>query len=116
MSPSAIPAPCLEQIIEACVAMAGEADYHPGAPSDGFGHVTVDRDALDPGGAHGLTYAERWWQQEDACSFLIGCCNFPTRKATIYAVEAARAMCGANDALALDLLRMAVAELERNGA
>lgn len=61
------------------------------------------------------SYARCWWREEDDRQFAIGCCNFETRKATIFAIEAARNMCAGilGDADALRLLKMAVKEMER---
>lgn len=99
------------QISDAYRAMARHAKYRPAAPSDGMGNITVPRDQLDM--EHECRgYARRWAEEEDTQTFRIGCCNFPTRPATIYTVEAARLMCGVADEEALRLLKMAVAELE----
>lgn len=102
-----------DQIGEAYERMATEARYRPSAPSDGFGNITMPIDELDLE-AEQINYALRWWQEEDDHTFSIGCCNYPTRPATIFAIEAARLMCGGSDSEgpALNLLRMAVADLE----
>jgi hypothetical protein len=70
-----------------------EAKYRPAAPSDGFGNITVPIQELDID-AEAAEYAENWWAEEDELMFAVGCCNFSTRPATIYAIEAARLMCG----------------------
>jgi hypothetical protein len=102
-----------EQIRSAYKEMASQARYRPAAPSDGLGNITVseaqlnlEREAAD--------YANHWWNEEDRCVFNIGCCDFPSRRATIYAIEAARNMCAGRggDTTALALLKMAVAEME----
>jgi hypothetical protein len=85
--------------------------YRPAAPSDGFGHISVPIEKLDLD-AECDKYAQRWWQEEDSLSFFIGCCNFPTRPATVYAIEAARLMCGGDYVVALRLLSLAVQELQ----
>lgn len=87
--------------------------YRPAAPSDGIGNITVPLDELDLD-AEAEAYARDWWEQEDDYQFVIGCCNHPTRPATILAVEAARLLCsGFADDLALTLLVQAVDELRR---
>lgn len=111
---SIFPTDCYEQIADTYRRMANEALYRPAAPDDGLGNITVPLESLDLN-VEADAYARRWWAQEDECEFRVGCCNYPTRAATIFAVEAARLMCGANDAAALRLLRMAVAEVERHG-
>lgn len=99
-----------EQIDEAYRRMADEAHYRPSAPSDGFGNIPFPKAELDLE-AEVRDYARRWWGEEQALDFFIGCCDFPTRPATIYAVEAARLMCGANPETAATLLRMALEDL-----
>jgi hypothetical protein len=100
------------QISSAYCAMAREAKYRPAAPSDGFGNIAVPEEELNIN-KEVSDYTKSWWQQEDDCKFWIGCCDFRTRPATIYAVEAARQMCGglSGNKTALKLLRMAVKEL-----
>lgn len=60
-------------------------------------------------------YARNWLKEEDQLNFLIGCCDDPTRKATIYAVEAARLMCGGvfGHPYARKLLEMAIEECKQ---
>jgi hypothetical protein len=112
---SVFPRGCREQIEDAYRRMADEGRYRPAAPSDGLGNITVPLESLDLD-KEASEYARRWWAQEDECEFRVGCCNYPTRAATIFAVEAARLMCSADDAAALRLLQMAVAEVEQHGA
>jgi len=80
-----------EQIEDAYRTMAAEARYRPAAPSDGFGNIGVPDDELDLA-AEARGYATRWWAEEDDGRFYIGSADFTTRKAMIYAVEAARLM------------------------
>jgi hypothetical protein len=94
--------------------MAKEARYRPAAPSDGFGNITVPAAELDLE-AEAREYAERWTAQEDDHTFTVGCCNWPTRPATMYAIEAARALCGCADDVALDLLKLAIKQIEEAG-
>lgn len=87
--------------------MAEVARYRPAAPSDGCGNITVPLAELDLD-SECLTYARRWVQEEDKRSFWVGCCCFPTRPATVYAIEAARNLCGAEPKVARRLLQMAL--------
>jgi hypothetical protein len=112
MSQTRIPDQCAEQIAEAYRRMATEALYRPMAPSDGFGNITVPVVELDLE-AEERAYVSRWWAEEDALEFRVGCCDFRTRPATIFAVEAARQLCGGASQLARLLLRMAADDLER---
>jgi hypothetical protein len=101
------------QISEAYERMVKEARYAPAAPSDGFGNappgVEYDEEDLE---AEQASYAQVWNAEENSATFRIGVCNGSTRIATIFAVEAARLMCGAQDERAARLLRMALRELE----
>jgi hypothetical protein len=101
-----------QQISFAYRAMAREAKYRPAALSDGFGNITVPEEKLNLN-KEVSDYTKSWWKQEDDCKFWIGCCNFETRAATIYAVEAAQQMCGgvSGNKTASKLLRMAVKQL-----
>ena len=102
-----------EQIENAYRTMATEAKYRPTAPSDGFGHIVVPDDELDLD-AEARDYALRWWSEEDDGRFDIGSADFTTRKAMIFAVEAARLMAGgaSNERHAAKLLRLALEEIE----
>lgn len=59
-------------------------------------------------------FLKKWWQEEHEGNFYIGCCNFTTRKASIFAIGATRLMCqgSTGDQAALRLLKMAAEELE----
>jgi hypothetical protein len=93
-----MPPTTYEQIVDTCKRMADEARYRPAAPSDGLGNITVPSEELDLE-AEADKYARRWNQEEDSRDFHVGVCNFPTRPATIFAIEAARSMCGGVDDL-----------------
>lgn len=99
------------QISAAYRAMAAEARYRPAAPGDGMGSISVPEAELDIE-RECADYTRYWWREEDTGDFRIGSCDHSTRTATIYTVEAARQMCSVEDGLALQLLKMAVAELE----
>ena len=107
-----MPRSAAEQLDRAYRTMARKARYRPAAPSDGMGHITVPLAKLDLG-AECEAYAYRWWAEEDKCEFWIGCCDSPTREATVYAIEAARNLCGAAPEVALRLLRLAVESLSQ---
>lgn len=95
--------------------MAARARYRPCAPSDGFGHITVPAAELDLD-AECEAYARGWHAEESALQFVIGCCNFATRPATVYAIEAARNLCGGSggNAVARRLLQMAIDALDED--
>jgi|HubBroStandDraft_6_1064221.scaffolds.fasta_scaffold233742_2 hypothetical protein len=103
-----------EQIKSAYREMASKALYRPSAPSDGLGNISIPKEQLNLA-REAEQYAAQWWKAEDDCIFFIGCCDFGSRRATIYAIEAARNMCGGSSGnpYALKLLKMAVKELER---
>jgi hypothetical protein len=105
-----------EQIAGAYRLMASKCRYRPAAPSDGFGHITVPASELDLD-AECLDYARQWWQEEDDLKFYVGCCNFSTRPATIFAIEAARSLCSGSDGdeLARKLLQMALDSMGERG-
>jgi hypothetical protein len=103
----------VDQIVSAYKVMSRDALYRPAAPSDGCGHITIPLNQLDLN-QEATKYADQWWNEEEVCRFSIGCCNFSTRPATIFAIEATRNLCAGDEgnSTALKLLRLAVAELE----
>ena len=94
-----------------------EMGYRPAAPSDGFGNITEPLDSLDID-REAMDYAKAWATSEDELNYWIGCPHFEYRPALIYAVEAARVICGIGAitregrTVAIDLLRAALLELE----
>jgi hypothetical protein len=100
----------LQVIADAYRRMASEANYRPAAPSDGLGNITVPADQLDLDDEI-ARYAERFEREDNARAFNTGCANFRTIAPTIYAIEAAREMCGGDDETAVKLLRLALASL-----
>jgi hypothetical protein len=88
--------------------MASEVGYHPAAPSDGFGHIVGDIDVP----AQAEEYAAAWWAEEDLGRYAIGMPDWADRAALIWAVEAARLICGMDSVRAARLLRMAADDLE----
>lgn len=105
-----VPPNCEVQVVEAYLQMAEKARYRPQAPSDGFGHITVPLAELDID-EEARTYAQSFWDAEDEHWFYLGCSNYSQRTAMVYLIEAARACCAADPALAADLTDLAVAEL-----
>jgi hypothetical protein len=57
-------------------------------------------------------YEDDWWRAEEKCIFHIGSCDVNTRVATIFAIEAARHLCGRRNGAALELLGKAITELK----
>lgn len=103
---SALPLEVVQHIKHAYRLMAERAHYRALGPNDEYENLAaVD---LEPEMA---AYVAEWWRQEDARDFHVGCCNAPTRPATIFAVEAAKALCRADDDLALRLLHLAIESL-----
>jgi hypothetical protein len=100
----------ITQLLGAYLKMAEEAQYRPAAPSDGFGNITVPLEELDLD-AEARKYAARWWAEEDEMTFWLGCCDYKSRPATVYAVEAARCMNGGDQTTAKRLLQLAVDSL-----
>lgn len=110
MTTNDAPAP-VDNIVEAYKHMAVDGRYRPAAPSDGFGHITVPLDTLDLD-AEAAEYAQRWRAEEDDGRFDIGCTDYSLAPATVYAVEAARELCGCGVETARRLLTLALAALE----
>jgi hypothetical protein len=96
--------------------MAKEARYRPAAPGDGMGGIYLDevelKDAqqLDEEAA---SYARTFIEEEDDLRFAVGCSNWSTLHPLVYAIEAARTLCGAGDRVAFSLLKMAIGDLLR---
>jgi hypothetical protein len=99
------------QIADTYRRMATEARHRPAIATEEMDDVTARRDQLDLD-QEAKTYARQWGQEEAGREFHVGVCQDPTRPATIFAIEAARNMCAGDDELALELLQMAVLELE----
>lgn len=108
-----------DRIVEAYLRMAKEAKYRPAAPSDGFGHITISKTALANQArlaAEADAYARKFIAEEDSLSFWIGCSNWKTNRAFVFAIEAARLMAGAAPKrLITKLLEMALEEVKTNG-
>jgi len=96
--------------------MANLAWYRPQAPGDGCGSVSLTDDELrDPQRLENeaTEYAARFCKADDDRQHRVGCSNFATNRGLVYIIEAARALCGGADDLALHLLRMAVADITK---
>jgi hypothetical protein len=118
MSMKPLPSSVREQVEDAYRRMAAEAKYCPEAPSDGYGHVTVDPCEQDID-AEARAYAEHWWAAEEVgrthytTSNSLGVCNNSTRVGAIFAFEAARQLASSEEGVptALKLLALAAEEL-----
>lgn len=106
------------RIKEAYLEMATKARYRPYAPDDGMGNIQLtkeqlaDRSQLEE---EADNYATTFIREEDSLKVSMGISNFKTNRALVYAIEAARQMCAANDRLASKLLDMARAEMDSIG-
>lgn len=96
----------LGQIGRAYERMVREAEYRPGAPSDGYGNITGPVNL----GQEQAKYAQRWLEEEDERTYWLGCPDYPLRPVMILTVEAARACAGADPELAQRLLELALDE------
>jgi hypothetical protein len=103
-----------ERYREAYKIMWRKARYRPAAPGDGCGHVNLtkqelaDQDRLEQ---EATDYAWRFMEEDDKHVYVIGCSNYTTNRALVYTIEAARALTGAADDLAIDLLQLAIDEI-----
>lgn len=89
--------------------------YRPGAPSDGFGGITVPIRELDTD-VEGREYCERFLQEEHSGVYFAGVTDFRSLRSAIWALEAFRLMCAGNfggEEIVPKLLRMAAEEYER---
>ena len=83
------------------------------------GQIVDTFNRLDQLGHHpeldATDYVPRWWDEEDHCTFRIGCPDWPDRPALIFAIEAARLICCAPTSterqLIVDLFRLATDEI-----
>lgn len=81
-----------------------------------MGHVCLTPDeCLDPErlAREACDYAKRFDAEEDDRAFNIGCSNFTTNRALIWVIEAGRELCGGQDDVALELLKMAADEVQK---
>lgn len=107
----AAPTRAARQYAQAYARMATEANYRPGAPSDGIGHVTVPSDRLEPLHREALRYGQRFAEEEETHQFHVGCPDGHDAAALMFIIEAARQMCGCQQDLAVQLLRMAADDI-----
>jgi hypothetical protein len=110
--------PRLARFAEAYLAMAERARYRPAAPGDGIGGVFLSEDeAADPARLHSeaAQYASDFLSEEDEDTFSIGCSDFDTNRAFVWAIEAARLLAAGEEGKrkAVTLLQMAIEDVER---
>jgi len=93
-----------EQLKSVYRSMANKADHRPTQYKFLDCLPTIEEEAV--------FYAALWWHEEDRGDFHIGCCDFQTRAATIFAIEAARLLTRgvSGRAQACILLRLALGE------
>jgi len=106
----------LERFHQAYLAMAKQAKYRPQAPSDGCGNIQLTKEQCADKirlNAEATAYALAFDREEDSLQFWIGCSNFSTNRAFVFAIEAARVLASDSDGnpVAQKLLEMAVAEI-----
>src|SRR5260370_40836770 len=104
-----------QRIREAYLKMAEEAHYRPAAPSDGFGSTYLSNEELSDSNRleeEASGYATAFINEEDRVRFRIGVSNFKTNRALVYTIEAARLLCGSDDARAMKLLNMAIEDIQ----
>src|SRR5262245_35576522 len=108
--------PRVRRFADAYRAMARQAKYRPQAPSDGFGNIQLsateleDPERLD---REAEAYSRRFAAEEDDGSFRVGCSNFPTNRAFVWIIEAARLLASgtSGNEYAYELLNMAMPEI-----
>ena len=84
-----------------------EVGYRPGA-CDRFEPIACPVDLE----AEIVDYARRFVAADATCEHRIGTANFQTLGVLPFLIEAARLLCGASNEMALQMARLAVAELE----
>jgi hypothetical protein len=110
------PRPSQLRFAEAYLTMAAEARYRPAAPGDGMGSVNLSDEELEEHDRllkEAVGYATRFHEEEDSLKFNIGLSNYSTNRAFVFTIEAARSLAGANDDLAIELLNMAIKDIEQ---
>jgi hypothetical protein len=108
----------LVHFIQAYERMALKAKYRPAAPGDGLGGIYLsaeqlaDRDLLRK---EAINYAKRFRAEEDKGEFSIGCSDYETSRAFVYAIEAARLLCAGffGQQTAKKLCKMAAREITK---
>src|SRR5215471_17903091 len=82
-----------DRLLDAYRQMAERVSYRPGAPSDGFGHVTVPTPELEVS-IEAREYCQHFLQEEDEDRYWVGNPDFRANRAFIWTLEALRLMCG----------------------
>src|SRR6516162_7387943 len=108
----------LARFKEAYLRMAQDARYRPSAPSDGVGNIGLSaKELCNPArlDREAAAYAAAFCAEEDKGAFHIGCSDFETNRAFIWAIEAARCLASGilGEPHALRLLQMAIADVEQ---
>jgi hypothetical protein len=108
--------PRIRKFAFAYLDMAQRARYRPCAPGDGCGGIYLSAEELRDRmrlRIEALTYAIQFLREEDGDSFVIGCSNYATSAAFVFAIEAARLLASGDDGneTAPRLLRMAIEEI-----
>lgn len=81
------------RLIDAYRQMAEKVQYRPGAPSDGFGNITVPTAELEVS-IEAREYVQRFLDEEAANQYWIGNPDFRANRAFIWTLEALKLMCG----------------------
>jgi hypothetical protein len=109
----------LMRFAHAYLAMA-RVKYRPAAPSDGMGNIELEPEEFGDVQRlyqEAVKYAVAFNNEEDTNSFWIGCSDWPTNPAFIWAIEAARLLAGGSmgggNSYAVKLLRMAANQIEQ---
>jgi hypothetical protein len=104
-----------ERFTEAYIRMVNIARYRPAAPGDGFGGIYYSKAELEDLQIledEVARYNEEFKKEEQQQCFLIGRSTWETNRALVYIIEAARSINGANNEVALKLLKMATDDIE----
>ena len=96
-----------ERIVEAYKEVASKTGYRRMYGGDG-----LDLDEPKILEREAQQYAKEFMKQEDDLLFHIGVSNWSTNRALVYVIEAARALCGADNERANTLLKMATDEMK----
>jgi hypothetical protein len=112
------PRPSTVRFAEAYLVMA-KAKYRPAAPGDGLGSINLSEEELEDDDllrAEAVEYATRMEAEHDSRTFRIGCANYRTGRAFIFAIEAARLLTDGEDgaAMSLRMLKMAIKDIQNS--
>jgi hypothetical protein len=104
---------------EAYLKMASEARYRPPRPATAWATIQLSLEECQDQGRlrqEARDYALRFNAEEDKSEFWIGCSDYRTNRAFVWAIEAARCLASGDsgNATALKLLKMAAADVVRS--